>query len=73
MSKPKTKTKCKCEIVSGPDQHDRYHYVLYWWARHQGDVVAGIKPGEWRERAQHFFGKIPFDAEMVGKRISSGN
>lgn len=44
----------RMEIYEGPDRDGRYHFALFWIAPHPGDKVAGIAPGEIRERGQHF-------------------
>ena len=56
----------RIEVSSGPDSHDRYHYVKFWYA----DYHPGHPKGEYRhaERAQHFFGHLPpgYQREKLG-------
>lgn len=57
----KQKDTRRVEIHSGPDSRGRYVYTLFWWDYHPGDKVAGIQPGEYRERGQVFHAPLPRD------------
>lgn len=52
----------RIEILGGPDERGRCHYVRYWMA----DYHPGDPRGEYRraERGQHFFGVPPKPEEV---------
>ena len=61
--------KIRCEVYEGPDAQGRYSYALFWMTNYH----PGQPDGEhgWKERGQHFYGKLPQNIKFVDKRPES--